>query len=143
MIKGVRHTGLVVCDIDRAIEFYSALGLTLWRRETETGAFIEQVTGIPGVRLEWAKLKAHDGFLLELLQYHSHPQQVLCEPAPSNQPGCSHLAFTVEDVETACRRVVQLGGSVVNRPATSPDGNVKVAYCHDPEGILMELVEEI
>jgi len=143
MIKNVRHTGLVVCDIDRAIGFYSALGFTLWRRETETGAFIEQVTGISGVRLEWVKLKAHDGFLLELLQYHSHPQQAPCEPAPSNQPGCSHLAFTVEDVEAACHRVVQLGGSVVNRPATSPDGNVKVAYCHDPEGILMELVEEI
>lgn len=143
MIRNVRHAGLVVRDIDRALEFYSAFGFSLWKRETETGAFIEQVTGIPNVRLEWAKLKAHDGFLLELLQYHSHPQPALHEPAPSNQPGCSHLAFTVEDIEAACQRVVQLGGSVVNMPATSPDGNVKVAYCHDPEGILMELVEEI
>lgn len=143
MIKNVRHTGLVVRDIDRALEFYSALGFTLWKRETETGSFIEQVTGIPDVQLEWVKLKAYDGCLLELLQYHSHPRNGPCEPAPSNQLGCSHLAFTVIDIEAVCYRVVQLGGVVVNKPATSPDGKVRVAYCHDPEGILMELVEEI
>jgi len=143
MIKNVRHTGLVVRDIDRALEFYSALGFTLWNRDTEKGSFIEQVTGIPDVRLEWAKLKGHDGFLLELLQYHSHPQQAPCEPAPSNQLGCSHLSFTVIDIEAVCHRVVQLGGTVVNKPATSPSGKVRVAYCHDLDGILIELVEEI
>ena len=35
------------------------------------------------------------------------------------------------------------GGSLVNSPATAPDGTVRVAYCHDPEGNLLELVEEL
>ena len=33
------------------------------------------------------------------------------------------------------------GGSIVNNPAISTDGKVKVAYCHDPEGVLLEIVE--
>jgi len=31
----------------------------------------------------------------------------------------------------------------VNKPIASPDGKVRVAYCHDPEGVLMEMVEVI
>jgi len=31
----------------------------------------------------------------------------------------------------------------VNPPTIAPGGLVRVAYCHDPDGILMEVVEEI
>jgi len=36
-----------------------------------------------------------------------------------------------------------LGGSIVNPPAVSANGAVKVMYCHDLDGILMEMVEEL
>ncbi len=74
MIINVRHAGICVTDLPRAVEFYSALGFNEISRDTETGHFIEQVTGIDEVRLEWVKLTAKDGFMLELLQYHSHPK---------------------------------------------------------------------
>ena len=35
------------------------------------------------------------------------------------------------------------GGSLKNRPVVSPSGKAKVVYCYDPEGVLIELVEEI
>lgn len=143
MIRNIRHTGLVVRDLERSIAFYEALGLTTWRRETETGAFIETVVGIPAVKLEWAKLRAPDGSLIELIQYHSHPDIQPVNTAPSDRLGCSHLAFTVENLPESCERIVQLGGSKVNDPAIAPNRNVRVAYCHDLDGILMELVEEL
>ena len=142
MILNTRHTGIVVRDLDRAIRFYEGLGLRLWRREMETGAFIEQVTGLPDVRLEWAKLKAPDDSLVELLQYHSHPVNAPHELARAQTHGCSHVAFTVADVETACVRVKELGGTVINPPAQSPDKRARVAYGHDVDGIIIELVEE-
>lgn len=143
MIRSVRHTGLVVRDIERSVSFYSALGLKVWQREVETGPFIDAVVGIPGVRLEWAKLRVPDGPLLELLQYHSHPDgQSLCA-APSNRLGCSHVAFTVDDLSATCALVGRLGGSMINPPAEAPGGKVRVVYCHDPDGILIELVEEL
>lgn len=142
MIRNTRHTGLVVRDLERSLAFYQALGLQFWMREMETGSFIETVVGIPGVQLEWAKLRAPDGSTVELLQYRSHPEYRPVETAPSNRLGCSHIAFTVYDLEATCALVVLLGGSTVNQPAEAPGGKVRVAYCHDPDGILMELVEE-
>ncbi len=142
MIRNTRHTGLVIRDMERSLAFYLTLGLTLWKRETESGTFIDIVVGIPRVELEWAKLQAPDGSLVELLQYHSHPDTRPLENTPSNRLGCSHIAFTVDDLAATCQQVAQLGGAVVNPPADSPNGKVRVAYCHDPDGILMELVEE-
>jgi catechol 2,3-dioxygenase-like lactoylglutathione lyase family enzyme len=143
MVLNTRHTGLVVRDLARSLTFYEALGLKLWRREEETGSFMDVVVGIPGVRIEWAKLKCPDGSVVELLQYHSHPDVQPLIVAPSNRLGCSHIAYTVDDIGKTCEEIVRLGGSVVNPPALAPNRLVKVAYCHDPDGILMEVVEEI
>ena len=143
MIRNTRHTGLVVRDMERSLAFYEALGFQLWRRELETGPFIEALVGLAGVRLEWAKLRAPDGSLVELLQYHSHPDHQPLVPIPPNRLGCSHLALTVHDVEAACRLVCRLGGSTFSPPQTAPSGRVCVVYCHDPDGILMELVQEL
>jgi catechol 2,3-dioxygenase-like lactoylglutathione lyase family enzyme len=143
MILKQRHTGIVVRQLDRSINFYKALGLTLWRRELETGAFISTVVGLPGTHLEWAKLTCPDGSLVELLQYHSHPSGQTPEKTPANSLGCSHLAFTVADSEATCDTIRKLGGTVVNPPALSPDNSVRVAYCHDPDGTLLEIVEEL
>jgi len=143
MIKNIRHTGIVVHNLEKMAEFYQALGFTEESRAVEEGRFIEQVVNILDVKLEWVKMRSPDGYLLELLQYHSHPQQLNKEKAKSNELGCSHLAFTVDDIKNSCEEIEKLGGSVVNSEALSPDGKVKVAYCHDPEGVLLEIVEEI
>jgi catechol 2,3-dioxygenase-like lactoylglutathione lyase family enzyme len=141
MIRNIRHTGLVVRDLERSIAFYEALGLQVWKRALETGHFIETVVGISEAKLEWAKMHSPDRHFIELLQYHSDPDQSPIVPAPSNQLGCSHIAFTVDDILATCKLIGQLGGSTVNPPAKSPSGNVLVAYCHDPDGILLEIVE--
>lgn len=143
MILNKRHTGLVVRDMQRSIRFYEALGLSVWRREQESGQFIDTLVGIPESKIEWAKMKCPDGSIVELLQYHSSPDVQPFFVAPSNRLGCSHIAFTVDDIEQTCDDIVRLGGSVVNMPQQAPSGMVKVAYCYDPDGILMEVVEEI
>ena len=143
MILRTRHTGLVVNNVNLSVKFYESLGFTLWKQEVEHGEFISTVVGIPEVNIETAKLKAPDGSMVELLQYHSHPDFHEQSSAPSNRLGCSHIAFTVENLELACEKIVSLGGDVVNAPVTNPSETVKVAYCHDIDGILIELVEEI
>ena len=141
MIKAVRHTGIVVRDLEKSAEFYCALGFVEDNRAIEEGDFIDTVVGFQNTKLEWVKLKASDGYLLELLQYHSHPEQNEIAKQRSNQLGCSHLAFSVDDIDTICVKIEEIGGSVVNLPALTSDKKVKVVYCHDNEGNLMEIVE--
>jgi catechol 2,3-dioxygenase-like lactoylglutathione lyase family enzyme len=141
MIKAVRHTGVVVRDLEKSTEFYCALGFVEDNQAIEEGDFIDTVVGLQNVKLEWVKLKAPDGYILELLQYHSHPEQKEIAKQRSNQLGCSHLAFSVDDIDTVCKEIKKIGGSVVSPPALTNDKKVKVVYCHDNEGNLMEIVE--
>jgi len=144
MILSTRHTGLVVRDIERSIAFYcDVLGLEVWRRAVEEGNYIDNVVGIKNVRLEWAKLKAPDRSLVELLQYHSHPSAAPLENVPSNRVGCSHISFTVIDSEAIYQTLVEEGYDCNCAPQLSSDGQVKVFYCHDPDGIILELVQEL
>jgi catechol 2,3-dioxygenase-like lactoylglutathione lyase family enzyme len=143
VVLGTRHTGLVVRDLERSLAFYrDLLGLEVWRRATEEGSYIENVVGISNVRLEWAKLKAPDGSVVELLQYHSHPDSAPVENSPSNRLGCSHVAFTVGDLDFTFSKLQLMGVHCNNEPQVSADGAAKVLYCHDPDGIILELVEE-
>jgi catechol 2,3-dioxygenase-like lactoylglutathione lyase family enzyme len=141
MIKAVRHTGIVVRDLEKSVDFYTALGFVENNRAIEEGDFIDTVVGFQNTILEWVKLKAPDGYLLELLQYRSHPEKKEIAKQMSNKLGCSHLAFSVNDIDLTCRKIKEIDGSVLNPPALTNDKKIKVAYCHDNEGNLLEIVE--
>ena len=141
MIIKTRHTGLVVEDLSASIAFYEGLGLSVWKHESENGGFISQVVGLKNAEIETAKLKLPDESVIELLEYKSHPTEPTITNYPSNKHGCSHVAFTVKDVEEISSKIIRLGGSIVNPPALSANGTVKVMYGHDLDGILIELVE--
>ena len=143
MIKNIRHTGVVVQDIDKAIRFYEGLGFFTWKREIENGSYIDNIVGLKNAKIEIAKLKSPCGGLLELLQYHSHPVENKIKNQPSNQLGCSHIAFTVKSIVDATQYIQDSGGSIVNLPETPAGDKVRVAYCYDTEGVLMEVVEEL
>lgn len=140
-VVGFRHVGIVVHDLDRALAFYrDLLGLQTVSEREEGGEFIDTVTGLRGVRLRWVKLEAPDGAVVELLRYDSHPRppgglQESC------RPGCSHVAFRVADLEAVHRVLSAAGATFKGKPVVSPDGFARVAYCHDPEGNILELVE--
>ncbi len=144
MILGTRHTGIVVRDLEISLKFYrDILGLSVWKRAKEEGSFIEKIVGLSGVSLEWVKMQAPDGSLVELLQYHSHPDAQPFEKTPSNRLGCSHIAFTVDNLEEVYNLLHQHGYHCNSSPQVSPDGKVKVLYSYDPDGIIVELVEEL
>ena len=143
MILNTRHTGLVVRDLNKSLKFYrDFLKLKLWKRNTEKSDYIAHLVGIKGAVLEWVKLRAKDGSLLELLQYHNPKRKKeKIVNAPSNRLGCSHVAFTVGDSDALYQRMRTKHITCVNAPQASPDGKAKVMYCHEPGGIILELVE--
>lgn len=146
MVLNTRHTGFVVLNIERFITFYEGLGLKLQARKIEQGYYIDELVGLRNVKLEWAKLSLPDGSLIELLQYHSpsdSENDINNSIQKANKLGCSHVAFTVVDIEKAIEYICSSGGSVNNSYQISPDGNVKVAYCYDIEGNILEVVENI
>lgn len=140
-MKAIRHIGIVVSDLDKALYFYrDLLGLTIVKDINETGAYIDNISALKGVQVRTVKMAADDGNLVELLYYSSHPDSP-DKKRPINQIGCSHVAFTVGNLDEEYRRLVQAGIQFNAPPQHSPDGYAKVTFCKDPDGSHIELVE--
>ena len=143
-VESMYHTGFTVSDIERSIEFYrDVLGMSLYRRQQGTAAYLATITGFEGVRLEVALLKTPDGSgMLELLQYVSHPAPPT--ERETNRPGNGHLCFTVSDVHTACAELKARGVRLISEPAEITAGVHKGAfgvYLRDPDGFTVELFQ--
>ena len=146
MITAIRHVGIVVRDLRKSLVFYSEiLGLAIYRRQVEEGPFIDQLTGLKDVRLEWVKLVIPKGGLIELLQYHSHPDpeaSTAPQLCPSNALGCSHVALTVTNLEETYARLRSHGYLTKSAPIVTANQAAKILYCHDPDGTILELIED-
>jgi catechol 2,3-dioxygenase-like lactoylglutathione lyase family enzyme len=141
MILAIRHTGLVVHDLDRALHFWcEVLGFELTRRMEESGPYIDAMMGLEDVRVTTAKLTAPDGRMVELLKFHSHPDA----PQWNGQPystGFTHIALTVDNLDALMPKLLAAGVTFPDIPQASPDGYAKVTYARGPEGVLLELVQ--
>ena len=143
MISAIRHTGLVVADLDRALHFWcDVLGFKVVKQMDESGPYIDAMMGLRDVRVTTAKLAAPDGNLIELLRFHSHPDQPRWNGTP-HTTGFTHIALTVDNLAQLVLKLTQAGVSFPAPPQHSPDGTVKVIYAQGPEGVLLELVEVI
>lgn len=141
MITEIRHTGLVVADLEAALRFWrDLLGFKVARQMDESGPHIDAMMGLKDVRLTTSKLTAPGGGMIELLHFHSHPDQPAWGGTP-HSTGFTHIAMTVTDIDDLCRKLIAEGVTFFAPPQHSPDGKVKVTYCKGPEGVLLELVE--
>lgn len=141
MIRAIRHTGLVVADLERALHFWcDVLGFKVEKQMDESGNHVDAMMGLRDVRVTTAKLAAPDGNLIELLCFHSHPDQPRWDGTPYST-GFTHIALTVDDLDQLVSRLMLEGVSFPAPPQRSPDGYAKVIYAKGPEGILLELVE--
>jgi catechol 2,3-dioxygenase-like lactoylglutathione lyase family enzyme len=143
VLRSVRHVGVVVSDLDASLAFYrDLLGLEPLRELDESGPHLDAMLALEGVRVRTVKLRAPGGdTLVELLHFAAPP----AEPRVPRlaETGPTHLAFTVDDLDTLHARLVAAGVRFNAPPQASPDGLAKVAFCLDPDGTPLELVEEL
>ena len=139
------HTNLIARDWRRLARFYvDVLGCVPKLPERNIrGKQLDELTALEGAHLAGIHLRlpglGEDGPTLELFSYDEMLEASL--PAV-NRPGFAHIAFQVDDVDTALEAVLAAGGSTVGGPTTfeiSEAGTVRVVYARDPEGNILEL----
>jgi len=143
MINGVRHTGIVVNEIENAIKFWvNLLGFKVVVDQIEEGEFIDKLLGLENVSVRTVKLAAQDGSLVELLHFISHKSLSTWDGNPY-KTGLTHIAFNVTNISNVVSILEQNGYSQVNRYQKSLSGKVLVCYVKGFEGLLLELVEQL
>lgn len=142
------HVNLVARDVDRVAAFYVTVfgcvrGVERVYETPERSAALERGLGVAGLTLRGVHLLlpgyGAGGPTLEIFQYAPTGAR---PDASVNSPGFGHVAFVVDDVETARRAVVAAGGSLVADVVTVPyptGGMLTWCYVRDPEGNVVEL----
>ena len=129
MIKDIRHTGIVVFDLNRSMHFYvEKLGFKVLKRMNESGPFIDKILGLKNEEVYTVKMILKNHQMIELLDFTINKKEM--KENHINDVGPTHLAFTVDD-----------GIEFISEPKISPDGYAKIAFCKAPEGTFIELVE--
>jgi glyoxylase I family protein len=136
------HIGLCVADMERSVRFYrDGLGF-----EAGEGHAIENQFGklleIDGDSAHQNLMIKKDGISIELIHFKGADPKKKTRRRPMNQPGLTHLAFRVDDVDGTLARIRDLGGTVLDQTRTTL-GTVgkgsNLIFCTDPDGTRIEI----
>ena len=142
-VKRMDNVGIVVEDIDAAIDFFVELGLELEGRGPIEGDWADGVTGLRRMRVEIAMLRTPDGHSrLEISRFLAPPVVADHRMAPVNALGYLRVMFTVVDLEDTLDRLRDHGAELVNEVAQYED-RYRLCYIRGPEGLLIGLAQEL
>lgn len=139
------HTNIVAKDWRRLVQFYEEVfGCTPVPPERDLcGRWLEDATGVSSAHIRGMHLRlpghGPEGPTLEIFQYN---REATRPETAVNRPGLAHIAFAVENVESALRVVEAAGGGAIGQIVSLPVpgvGTVTIIYATDPEGNIIEL----
>lgn len=142
-IKRMDNIGIVVEDIDAAIEFFIELGLELEGRAPIEGKWADGVTGLHNMRVEIAMMRTPDGHSrIELSRFIAPNVVADHRNAPVNALGYLRVMFAVGDIDDTLARLVKRGATLVGE-VTQYQDKYRLCYIRGPEGILIGLAQEL
>lgn len=142
-INRIDHVGIIVNDLPAAKAFFLDFGLEVMGEGKADGVWVERIIGLQDVQSEIVMLQTPDGEAnIELVKFHSPPDEKGIRHSLANTPGIRHIAFAVDDVEALVAKVTQNGGELVGEIQTY-ENEYKLCYIRGPEGIILELAEKL
>jgi len=137
------NVGIVVEDLDAAIEFFKVLGLEFEGRAMVEGEWAGRVTGLGTQRVEIAMMRTPDGHSrLELSRFLAPPVIADHRNAPVNALGYLRVMFAVEDIDDTLVRLGNIGATLVGE-LVQYENSYRLCYIRGPEGILIGLAEQL
>src|SRR5688572_20884757 len=114
-IRRLDHVSVVVEDLEVAIAFFAALGMSIEGRMPIEGKWVDRINGLEGLQVDIVMLRTPDGHgRLELTKFR-HPALVALEPkiAPPNALGLRSVMFAVDSVDGTLARLRAHGAELV------------------------------
>jgi catechol 2,3-dioxygenase-like lactoylglutathione lyase family enzyme len=137
------HIGVNVVDFDAAKEFFLDLGLELQGEGGVEGGLLDRVTALDDAKTSLAFFRVPGGQTsIELVKFHRPLDARGIQPSSANTLGLRHLSFAVDDVEGMVAKLRGKGWEPFSEIQNYED-TYKLCYIHGPEGIIVELAEEL
>jgi len=138
-----RHVGIVVNDLEKTRDFWiNTLGFKLHIEAKEETPYIDELLAINDPSLTTVKLIDSKGFIIELLKFYNY-QVENSWSGDLKTTGLTHIALTVDNLDELVEILRKLDYQTLSEIKTSPNKKVKVLFVRGPEGIMLELVQEL
>lgn len=135
--------GIVVSDLDRSRDFWiNTLGFKLHIESEEESPYIDELLAINDPALTTVKLIDSKGFIIELLKFENYKVEDSWS-GNLKTTGLTHIALTVANLDELVKVLESQNYQKLSQVKVSPNKKVKVVFVKGPEGIMLELVEEI
>ncbi|WP_427500739.1 VOC family protein [Methylomonas sp. MED-D] len=142
-VKRMDNVGIVVADLDTAVEFFLELGLILEGSMNIDDEWAGRVTGLRGQRVEIAMLRTPDGHgRIELARFDAPAVASDHRTAPVNALGYQRVMFAVDNLDDTLTRLGLLGATVVDE-VVNYQNSYRLCYIRGPEGILLGLAQQL
>jgi catechol 2,3-dioxygenase-like lactoylglutathione lyase family enzyme len=139
----MHNMGIVVESLDKAISFFTELGLKLEGRAMVEGEWAGQVTGLGNQSVEIAMMVTPDGHSrLELSRFLTPKTVSDHRTAPVNSLGYLRLMFTVDNIDELVSRLSKQGAELVGEIVQYED-MYRLCYIRGTEGLLIGLAEQL
>ena len=142
-IHRIDHVGIVVNDLPAAKAFFLDFGLEIQGEGIVEGAWVERIIGLQDVKVAFVMLRTPDGEAnIELVKFHTPSDEKGMQRSLANTLGIRHIAFAVEDIEALVAKLKKKGTELIGE-IVNYENTYKLCYVRGPEGIILELAEQI
>ncbi|KON69757.1 glyoxalase [Peribacillus butanolivorans] len=142
-IQRIDHVGVIVNDLSAAKEFFLDFGLEVKGEWEMEGELMGYAVGLNDVKVACVGLGMPDvQTWIELIKFYTPSDEKDIQQTFANTLGIRHIAFTVEDIEAVVAKLKKKGTEIFSE-IQQYEESYKLCYVRGPEGIILELAEEI
>ncbi|MDD1504134.1 VOC family protein [Lysinibacillus sp. CNPSo 3705] len=142
-IKRIDHVGVIVNNLSAAKEFFLDFGLEVKGEWEMEGELMGYAVGLNDAKVACVGLGTTDGQTwIELIKFYTPSDEKDIQQPFANTLGLRHIAFTVEDIEAVVAKLKKKGTDIFSE-IQQYEESYKLCYVRGPEGIILELAEEI
>ncbi|HET6557027.1 MAG TPA: VOC family protein [Prolixibacteraceae bacterium] len=139
----MHNVGIVVESLDKAISFFTEIGLKLEGRAMVEGQWAGRVTGLGNQSVEIAMMVTPDGHSrIELSRFLTPAILSDHRTAPVNSLGYLRIMFTVDHLDELVSRLTKHGAELVGEVVQYED-LYRLCYIRGTEGLLIGLAEQL
>jgi catechol 2,3-dioxygenase-like lactoylglutathione lyase family enzyme len=133
----------VVNDLKKTKEFWiNSLGFKIHIEAVEQSPYIDDLLAIKEPNLTTIKLIDSKGFIIELLKFENY-QVDHSWSGDLKATGLTHIALTVDNLVQLVDNMKKQNYHPLSDIKISPNKKVQVVFIKGPEGIMLELVQEL
>jgi catechol 2,3-dioxygenase-like lactoylglutathione lyase family enzyme len=142
-LKYIDHIGVIVNDLEAAKRFFLDLGFTVMGEADEKSELLDRVVGIKDAHSQIVFLEAPGGGAkLELTKFLNPADKAVEQESVMYGHGYKHIALVVEGIDEIVSGLKAKGMDIFVDVYNYRDV-YKLCYFRGPEGILVELAEEL